>query len=103
MRAVILAGGRGARLAPYTTIIPKPLLPVGNLPILEIVFRQLVHAGINHITLALGYMSTYFRAFLADHPSLGQLARIDFVEEEQPTGTAGSLATVPGLEDTFLV
>jgi NDP-sugar pyrophosphorylase family protein len=103
MRAVILAGGRGARLAPYTTVIPKPLLPVGDLPILEVVVRQLVHAGIRHITLSLGYMSVYFRAFLSQHQTLGRLAKIDFVEEEKPTGTAGSLASVPALDDTFLV
>jgi NDP-sugar pyrophosphorylase family protein len=103
MRAVILAGGRGTRLAPYTTIIPKPLLPVGDKPILEIVCRQLAQAGFKRITLSLGYMSDYFKIFLAQHRALRQMIEIDFVEEEQPTGTAGSLACVPGLEGTFLV
>ena len=60
MRAVILAGGRGSRLAPYTTVIPKPLLPVGDKPILEIIIRQLAAPGFDHITLSLGYMSVYF-------------------------------------------
>jgi NDP-sugar pyrophosphorylase family protein len=103
MRAVILAGGRGARLAPFTTVLPKPLLPVGDTPILEVVVRQLAHAGIRHITLTLGYLSTLFRAYVAQHKYLSRLATIDFVEEEQPTGTAGSLASVSGLDDTFLV
>ena len=103
MRAVILAGGRGARLAPYTMVIPKPLLPVGHTPILEVVIRQLANAGINHVTLTLGYMSEYFRAFLTHHRYLSRLVTIDFVEEEKPTGTAGSLASVPGLDETFLV
>jgi NDP-sugar pyrophosphorylase family protein len=103
MRAVILAGGRGSRLAPYTTVIPKPLLPVDDKPILEIILRQLARAGFDHITLALGYMSSYFHAFIAQHRSLKTLARIDFIEEEKPTGTAGSLAFVPGLRGTFLV
>lgn len=103
MRAVILAGGRGSRLAPFTSVIPKPLLPVGDTPILEIIIRQLAAAGFDHITLTLGYMSTYFHAFVAQHRSLSRLARIDFVEEEKPTGTAGSLASVPGLRGTFLV
>jgi NDP-sugar pyrophosphorylase family protein len=103
MRAVILAGGRGTRLAPYTTVVPKPLLPVGDMPILEIIVRQLAHAGIDRITLTLGYQSTYFRAFLAQHRALRRLAKINFVEEEKPTGTAGSLCSVPDLDDTFLV
>src|SRR4051794_3695335 len=103
MRAVILAGGRGTRLAPYTTVIPKPLLPVGDKPILEIICRQLAAAGFDHLTLSLGYMSVYFRTFLAQHRSLQRLLKIDFVEEEEPTGTAGSLATVPELNGTFLV
>lgn len=103
MRAVILAGGRGSRLAPFTTVIPKPLLPVDEMPILEIIIRQLADAGYDHITLTLGYMSTYFHSFLASHRSLSRLARIDFIEEERPTGTAGSLASIPDLRGTFLV
>lgn len=103
MRAIILAGGRGSRLAPFTTVIPKPLLPVGDTPILEIIIRQLAHAGFDHITLTLGYLSTYFHIFLAQHRSLHRLAKIDCVDEDRPTGTAGSLAAVPGLSGTFLV
>jgi NDP-mannose synthase len=103
MRAVILAGGRGSRLAPFTSVIPKPLLPVGDMPILEIIIRQLAGAGFDHITLTLGYMSSYFHAFLAQHRSLRRLARIDCVQEEKPTGTAGSLASVSRLDGSFLV
>lgn len=54
MKAVILAGGKGTRLAPYTAVFPKPLMPVGDLPILEIVIRQLRHYGITDIVLAVG-------------------------------------------------
>jgi NDP-sugar pyrophosphorylase family protein len=103
MRAVLLVGGRGTRLAPYTTVIPKPLLPVGDKPILEIICRQLAQAGFTRITLSLGYMSDYFKTFLAQNRSLRRIVAIDFVEEEVPTGTAGSLASVPDLEGTFLV
>lgn len=103
MRAIILAGGRGTRLAPYTTVVPKPLLPVGDMPILEIVMRQLAHYGFTRVTLSLGYMAEYFKLFFAHHKSLSRLVEIDFVEEEQPTGTAGSLSAIPDLEGTFLV
>ena len=103
MRAVILAGGRGARLAPFTSVIPKPLLPVGDRPILEIIFNQLAAAGFTRATLSLGYMSSYFRTFLAEHRALQRLLSIDFVEEREPTGTAGSLAMVPDLAGSFLV
>ena len=103
MRAVILAGGRGTRLAPYTTVIPKPLLPVGDKPILEVVCRQLARAGFTRITLSLGYMSDYFKTFLVQHRSLRRIIEIDYVEEEVPTGTAGSLASIPDLAGTFLV
>ncbi len=103
MRAVILAGGRGQRLAPYTTIIPKPLLPLGDRPILDVIIHQLANAGITHLTLTLGYMSDYFRVFLAQRPLLHKLMKIDFIEETEPTGTAGSLSFVPDLEEPFLV
>jgi NDP-mannose synthase len=103
MRAIILAGGHGTRLRPYTTVIPKPLLPVGDTPILEIVIRQLAHHGFDRITLSLGYMAEYFRLFVDHRESLRRLVRIEAVEEERPTGTAGSLSAIPDLESPFLV
>jgi NDP-mannose synthase len=103
MKAVILAGGRGTRLAPYTTVFPKPLVPVGDMPILEIVIRQLVAAGFTQVTLSLGYLGELIKAFFAAHKRLASMIDIQFVEEEQPTGTAGSLSLVPGLDKTFLV
>ena len=103
MKAIILAGGKGTRLAPYTTAFPKPLVPVGDMPILEIIVRQLAAAGFTEMTLTLGYLGELIRAYFAAHKSLSQLLDIRFVDEEQPTGTAGSLRNVPGLDDTFLV
>ncbi len=103
MKAVILAGGKGTRLAPYTTVLPKPLVPVDDMPVLEVVIRQLIRAGFLDITLTLGHLGTLIRAFLEAHQGLTREATVRFVEEEQPTGTAGSLTLVPGLDDTFLV
>lgn len=102
MNAVILAGGKGTRLAPFTVVFPKPLVPVGNMPILEIVIRQLANAGFKRVTLTLGYLGELIQAFFAHHKRLSSLIEVDFVEEETPTGTAGSLTLVPGLDDTFL-
>ena len=102
MKAVLLAGGKGTRLAPYTHVLPKPLVPVGNMPILEIVVRQLIAAGFTDITLTLGYLGEIIRAFFAVHTELTAAANISFVDEKEPTGTAGSLRLVPDLDDTFL-
>ena len=103
VKAVILAGGKGTRLAPYTTAFPKPLVPVGDMPILEIIVRQLAAAGFTEVTMTLGYLGELIRAFFATHKKLSDLIEIRYVDEEQPTGTAGSLRNVPGLDETFLV
>ncbi|UCD49732.1 MAG: NTP transferase domain-containing protein, partial [Phycisphaerales bacterium] len=66
MRAVILAGGKGTRLAPYTTTIPKPLVPVGDMAIMEIVIRQLAASGFTHITLAVNHHAQLIMAYFAD-------------------------------------
>jgi len=101
MRAVILAGGKGTRLAPYTTVFPKPLVPVGDMPILEIVVRQLSRAGVDHITMAVGHLANLLMAFFGNGDRFG--LRIDYSQEEAPLGTAGPLALIDGLTDTFLV
>lgn len=102
-RVVILAGGKGTRLRPFTATFPKPLVPLGNMPILEVLLRQLSAQGFQHVTLTLGHLAVLIRAYLAQHPSLKRAMTIDFVEEELPTGTSGSLASIAGLDDTFLV
>jgi len=99
-RAVILAGGKGSRLAPYTTVLPKPLLPVGDEAILEVVVRQLHGHGFGAITLAVGYLSHLVRAVMGDGSRHG--LEIGYHEEAEPLGTVGPLATIEDLDDTFL-
>ncbi len=103
MKAVILAGGKGTRLAPYTTIFPKPLVPIGERPILEIIVRQLVRQGIGDIILSVGHLGELIEAYFQNgHRNIPGL-RLQYFRECQPLGTAGPLAMIPGLDDTFLV
>jgi NDP-mannose synthase len=99
-KAVILAGGKGSRLAPYTTVLPKPLLPVGDRAILDVVVRQLEHHGFTDLTFAVGYLAHLIRAVFGDGSNHG--VSIEYHEERQPLGTAGALATVDRLGETFL-
>jgi len=101
-RAVILAGGRGTRLAPYTSVLPKPLMPIGERAILQIVVDQLVGCGIRDITLCVGYLSHLIRAVFDQEPPENGLT-ISYIHEEEALGTAGPLRLVEGLTDTFLV
>jgi NDP-sugar pyrophosphorylase family protein len=100
-RAVILAGGKGSRLAPYTTVLPKPLLPVGDKAILDVVVHQLRDFGFREITLAVGHLAHLVRAVMGDGSRLD--VSIDYHEEIEPLGTVGPLATIPGLDESFLV
>lgn len=101
MKAIILAGGKGARLAPYTKLLPKPLMPVGDMPILEILLRQLKRAGIQEVILTVGHLAGLLQAFFRDGEHLG--LHISYSFEDQPLGTVGPLSLVGGLDDTFLV
>ncbi len=101
MHAVILAGGKGRRLAPYTTVLPKPLMPIGDMPILEVVLRQLKSCGVKKVTMAVGYLAELLMAFFNNGERLG--LKIDYSLEEKPLGTAGPLALIQGLNDTFIV
>lgn len=100
IRAVVLAGGRGRRLAPYTSILPKPLMPVGERSILEIVVGQLAASGIHDVTLCVGHLSHLIRAvFDASHNGTA----ITYVQEQEPLGTAGPLRLIEPPENTLLV
>ena len=100
-RAVILAGGRGTRLKPYTVVLPKPLMPVGDYPILEIIVRQLSHHGFSHITLAVNHQANLIKAFFGDGQAWG--VRIDYSLESTALSTIAPLALITGLPDHFLL
>ncbi|MGW0029808.1 nucleotidyltransferase family protein [Streptomyces sp. NPDC003314] len=103
MHAVILAGGKGVRLRPYTTALPKPLVPIGDEhAILEIVLRQLSQAGFTHCTLAIGHLGEIIRAYVGDGSQWG--LSIDYATEENPLGTMGPLLNLRDrLPEHFLV
>lgn len=101
MRAIILAGGKGRRLAPYTITFPKPMVPVGDMPILEIVIRQLKFAGFTHVTLAVGHLAELLMAYFQDGSRWG--ITIDYSREEKPLGTTGPLLLIKDLPEDFLV
>lgn len=100
-RAVILAGGKGTRLRPYTVVLPKPLMPIGEYPILEVIIRQLVQAGFDHITLAVNHQAEIIKAFFQDGERWG--IQIDYSIEAQPLGTMGPLRLIKDLPEHFLV
>jgi NDP-sugar pyrophosphorylase family protein len=103
LRAVILAGGKGVRLHPFTVNFPKPLVPLGDTPVLEVLMRRLVYFGVTDITLALGHLAELVKAYFQHRPKLDQKLKLKYLVEDEATGTAGSLAMVRGLKDTFLV
>jgi NDP-mannose synthase len=100
-RAVVLAGGRGTRLAPYTSVLPKPLMPIGERAILEIVVEQLEAHGIKDITFCVGYLSHLIRTVF-DNRANGHV-NINYVHEQELLGTAAPLLLVDGLDETFIV
>ncbi len=103
MKAVVLAGGKGTRLAPYTTVFPKPLVPIGHRPILDIIIRQLSYYGFRDIVLNVGYLSELIRAYFQNGINDLENVNLSYHKESKPTGTAGSLCSIPDLTETFLV
>ncbi|MFC1674296.1 NDP-sugar synthase [Candidatus Omnitrophota bacterium] len=100
-QAIILAGGKGSRLEPYTASIPKPLMPVGELPILEIVIRQLRYYGFRRIKIAVGHLSGLIKAHFADGKRFD--VKIEYSFEDKPLGTVGPLSIIEDLDQDFLI
>jgi NDP-sugar pyrophosphorylase family protein len=100
-RAVILAGGKGTRLRPYTVVLPKPLMPIGEFPILEVIIRQLVQHGFDHITMAVNHQAEIIKAFFQDGARWG--VKIDYSLEDRPLSTMAPLRLIRDLPEDFLV
>lgn len=100
-RAVILAGGKGTRLRPYTVVLPKPLMPIGEFPILEVIVRQLARHGFDHVTMAVNHQAEIIRAFFQDGAKWG--IRIDYSLEDKPLSTMAPLRLIHDLPENFLV
>ncbi len=101
MKAVILAGGKGSRLAPYTTVLPKPLMPIVDMPILEIVLKQLRACGFDEVQIAVGHLAALIKSYFGDGSDLG--IHIEYSLEDVPLGTAGPLGQIDDLNETFLL
>ena len=100
-RAIILAGGKGTRLQPYTVVLPKPLMPIGEYPILEVIIRQLVFQGFKHITLAVNHQAEIIKAFFQDGSKWG--VKIDYSLEDRPLSTMAPLRLINNLPENFLI
>lgn len=101
MLAVILAGGKGTRLKPFTMSIPKPLLPLGDIPILDVILRQLAASGFDRVVLTLGHMAPLFRAHYGNGGAYG--LDLEYLTEGEPLGTAAPLRQLVDPPEDFLV
>ena len=101
MNVLILAGGKGLRLRPYTTVLPKPLMPLGEKPIMERIINQLKNFGYRKIYISVGYLSSLIMAYFGDGKKFG--VEIEYVVEEKPLGTAGPISLLSNINEPFLV
>lgn len=103
MRAAILAGGRGTRLAPYTTVLPKPLVPVGDRPILELILHQLSRAGFTRVDLCVGHLGELIRAYFTESGAAPPEMELNYHFEDAPLGTAGAIRSLEAPSGALLV
>lgn len=102
MQAVIMAGGKGTRLQPFTASFPKPLMPLGDMPVLELLLNQLRNAGVKQVFLAVNHLHHLIRSFCGDGSRFG--LEIEYSLENSPLGTAGPLAAViDRLDENFIM
>lgn len=100
MKAVIMAGGRGSRLAPYTMVLPKPLMPLADRPVIDVVLRQLVRAGVEGVLISVGHLGSLLESWIRSEANYG--IPISFLYEDEPLGTAGALGNIDSPDGTFL-
>ena len=103
MRAAILAGGMGTRLAPYTTVLPKPLIPIGHRPILELIIRQLAASGFTRVDLCVAHLGELIRAYLEQSEAIPASVSVDYHWEDEPLGTAGAIRDLERDGESLLV
>lgn len=102
MKAIVMAGGKGSRLHPYSALFPKPLMPLGDMPILELLLRRLKAAGVTDVILAVNHLRHLIEAFFGDGSRFG--LSIEYSVEDKPLGTAGPIGlSIDRLGDTFLL
>jgi NDP-mannose synthase len=102
MKAVVMAGGKGSRLYPYSAVLPKPLMPLGDMPVLELLLRQLVRAGVDEVYLAVNHLRHLIEAFFGDGSRIG--VKLRYSVEDKPLGTAGPIAAIlDRLGDEFVM
>ena len=103
MRAAILAGGLGTRLRPYTTILPKPLVPLGDRPILELIFEWLARSGVERVDVCIGHLGELIQTYFSQAKTIPERLDVRWQWEREPLGTAGALRLIPDVEESLLV
>src|SRR5271165_1042730 len=103
MRAAVLAGGLGTRLAPYSAVLPKPLVPVGDRPILELILGWLARSGVQRVDVCIGHLGELIQTYFSQPGTIPESLDVHWVREREPLGTAGALRMIDQPTDTLLV